>query len=102
MLLQLQTRPRPQPPLEEILPLAATGLGPTVSTFQEITQYTNVGVSCGCINTAGLGSPELLSRSAALSQAALLPEDAQGSSVEEYLPSDIYDINGQQLDCNRT
>jgi hypothetical protein len=53
----------------------------------------------GCDNTASFGSPELLSRSAALSQAALLPEDAKGSSVEDSLPPDVYDINGQQLDC---
>lgn len=45
------------------------------------------------------GPAALLSRSAALSQAVLLPEDAEGSGVEESLPGDIYDVNGQQIDC---
>ena len=54
---------------------------------------------CGCENAASFGSPELLSRSAALSQVALLPQDAKGSSIEDSLPADVYDINGQQLDC---
>ena len=51
-----------------------------------------------CDSTAGFGSPELLSRSAVLSQVALLPEDAPNSSVVESLPAEVYDINGQQLD----
>ena len=53
------------------------------------------------VSAAGESDGDLLSRSAALSQAALLPEDAADGTDAAQLPEQVFDINGQQLDLRR-